>query len=218
MSNIIEFSATPDVPQDGLHCWLCQKPISARALFCHQCGTIQPVRKLDHFSRLGLETRIDIDADMLERQYAALKRALDPNRFAIRGAGEKGHASKHLEALEKAYDTLRDPLRRGRYWLVLHEQELAETGIVNPMIAELQQELESAIEADQCDRVARKAGQAMEQGIMGLMQSLRSKNWRHANATLLELDSLESILNEVRARRGSMAISCNPESDIQLKT
>ena len=36
---------------------------------------------------------------------------------------------------------------------------------------------------------------------MSLMQALRGENWQLANQTLLELDGLESILGDVRARR-----------------
>ncbi len=40
---------------------------------------------------------------------------------------------------------------------------------------------------------------------MSLMQSLRGENWQLANQTLVELDGLESILGDVRARRTKMA-------------
>ncbi len=207
MANIIEFNEFTTGafgPSAELHCWLCQKGVSSRALFCHHCGTIQPVRTLDHFARLGLERRIDLDFELLERQYAALKRTLDPARFAIRGVGERGHAARQMEALGEAYDTLRDPLRRSRYWLTLHEMDFNEAEIANPTVAALLSELESAAEPSHCDRVAQKAGQALEDGIMGLLQALRGQNWQQANATLVELDGLEAILSSVRTRRAQL--------------
>ena len=202
--NVIGFSEFAANAHSDLCCWLCQKPVSARALFCHHCGTIQPVRAIDHFARLGLERRIDIDLDQLEHQYAALSRTLDPQRFMIRGVGERGHAAKQLEALHEAYETLREPLKRGRYWLTLHEKEFKNAADAHPFVKELRQELEVAAEPQQCDRVAQKAGQAFEEGIMGLMQALRGQNWQQANATLIELDGLESILGDVRARRSGI--------------
>lgn len=208
MANVIEFNEFGGGPigtAGDLCCWLCQKRVSMRALFCHHCGTIQPVRAIDHFARLGLERRIDIDMDLLERQYAALRRTLDPSRFTIRGAGERGHAAKQLEALDEAYENLRDPLRRGRYWLMLHTEEFDEAKTANPLLSELSFELESAEAPSQCDRVAQKAGQAMEEGIMSLMQALRNQHWQQANATLLELDGLEGILTSVRERRTELA-------------
>ena len=72
------------------------------------------------------------------------------------------------------------------------------------MVVELQNELDTAADPAQCDRVAQKAGQAMETGIMGLMQALRGENWQQASTTLIELDGLEVILGEVRARRAEL--------------
>lgn len=208
-SNVVGLSDFAGSANSNLHCWLCQKGVSARALFCHHCGTIQPVREIDHFARLGLERRIDIDMELLDHQYAALGRTLDPQRFMIRGMGERGHAAKQLEALHEAYETLREPLRRGRYWLTLNAQEFKQAVEVNPLVKSLRHELDAAAEPSHCDRVAHKAGQAMEQGIMGLMQALRGQKWQEANAVLVELDGLEAILGDVRVRRGKLMPASN---------
>ncbi|MDD2325639.1 MAG: molecular chaperone DnaJ [Alphaproteobacteria bacterium] len=208
-----EFTAPTSCTNSEVCCWLCQRGTSLRALFCQHCGSIQPVRALDHFSRLGLERRIDIDSALLERRYNSLKKALDPARFAIRGLGERGHAAKQYKALEEAYDTLREPLRRGRYWLALHEREVKEAEGSNPMVAELRAELEGASLPPQCDRIAHKAGTAMEQGIVSLMQALRSQNWQLANAILMEVDGLENLMDDVRGRRTSLALTAAPSSD-----
>jgi len=214
MFNVVGLNEFVGMANGNLHCWLCQKPVSTRALFCHHCGTIQPVRDIDHFARLGLERRIDIDNDLLEDQYTALSRTLDPQRFMIRGMGERSHAAKQLEALNEAYEALREPLRRGRYWLSLNEQEFQKASETNPQVAELRSELESAAEPSQCDRVAQKAGHALELGIMGLMQALRGQKWQEANATLAELDGLEAILGEVRERRTELTPAQQGKTDI----
>ncbi len=205
MFNVIGLSDFTNAANNGMHCWLCQKSLSNRALFCHHCGTIQPVRDIDHFARLGIERRIDVDLEHLEKQFAALSRTLDPQRFLIRGLGERGHAAKQLEALREAYETLREPLRRGRYWLNLHANEASQTAVqANPFVSELRQELENAAEPCACDRVAQKAGHALEQGIVGLMHALRGEDWQQAKAALSELDGLESILGDVRSRRAAL--------------
>ena len=81
------------------------------------------------------------------------------------------------------------------------------------MVAELRSELEGASVASQCDRVAHRAGQAMEQGIVGLMQALRSQNWQLANAILLEVDGLESLLGDARSRRSTLGTPPGSGSD-----
>lgn len=212
--NVVEFNefSISDSQESGqTSCWLCQKGTSLRALFCQHCGTIQPAQPLDHFTRLGLERRIDIDSELLERQYSGYKRTLSPERFAIRGMGERGHAAAQLKAIEEAYESLREPLRRGRYWLALHEKEVDEAESANPMVSELRHELDEAGAAMQCDRIAQKAGNAMEQGVVGLMHALRSKKWQLANAILMEVDGLETILSDVRDRRTSITTNKTPQ-------
>src|SRR5580704_3180663 len=140
MFNVVGMNEFVGMANGHLHCWLCQKPVSSRSLFCHHCGTIQPVRDIDHFARLGLERRLDLDLEHMEHQYAALARTLDPQRFMIRGVGERGHAAKQFEALTEAYDTLREPLKRGRYWLTLNEKEFKQATNAHPFVQELRQE------------------------------------------------------------------------------
>lgn len=206
MSNVVGMNEFVGMANGDTYCWLCQKPVSTRALFCHNCGTIQPMRDMDHYARLGLERRLDVDADILERQYATLSQTLSPERFLIRGIGERGHAAKQLEALKEAYETLREPLRRGRYWLQLNEKNFKEDVDSNPLVKDLCRELTDATDPSHCDRVAQKAGQALEQGVMLLMQALRSSDWQRANQTLIQIDGIESILNEVRARRERLVL------------
>lgn len=206
-----EFSLSEKTGDGQACCWLCQKSTSSRALFCQNCGTIQPVQPLDHFTRLGLERRIDIDSELLERQYSGLKRNLAPERFSIRGLGERGHAAAQLAAIEEAFEALREPLKRGRYWLLLHEKEVEEIESSNPMVSELRQELETSAAPAQCDRIAQKAGNAMEQGVVGLMQALRTQKWQLANAILMEVDGLETILSDVRDRRTTITANKAPE-------
>ena len=201
MSNVVGMNEFVGMANGETYCWLCQKPVSTRALFCHLCGTVQPVRDIDHFARLGLERSLDVDGEVLERQYKAFSKSLDPERFLIRGLGERGHAAKQLEALNEAYETLRKPLSRGRYWLRLQGKETVSEQDPSPLMADLRQELQEAQGPCPCDRVAQKAGQVLEQGVVLLMKALREEDWDQANAILLSLDGIDGFCAEVRARR-----------------
>jgi len=209
MSNVIGMNEFVGLASGDTYCWLCQKPVSTRALFCHICGTIQPVRDIDHFARVGIERKLDIDMEQLERQYETLSRSLAPERFLIRGVGERGHAAKQLEAIEEAYETLREPLRRGRYWLKMNETETNEPMDVSPFVNELRQELSDALDPGHCDRVAQRAGQALEKGVMLLMHALRGSDWKQAHVTLNQIEGVACILDEVRERRSGLVRSRN---------
>ncbi len=103
-------------------CWSCKGPVSPRALFCSVCGGVQPPGVLDHFTRLGLRPTFDLDINELERQYFGFQRRLHPDRFASRSSTERALSQRQATALNDAYETLKDPLRRAVYVLELQGQ------------------------------------------------------------------------------------------------
>src|SRR5690349_1995429 len=98
-------------------CWSCKGPVASRALFCHTCGAVQAPGSTDHFTRLGLAPSFDIDDDKLEKQYLGFQRVLHPDRFAGKPAKERAIAEAQAVALNEAYETLDDPLKRATYLL-----------------------------------------------------------------------------------------------------
>lgn len=203
-NTVIEMEQAKDLFSTAIVCWSCQKALSVRALFCNHCGTIQPVRSLDHFTRLGLERRVDIDQAELERQYNCLLKTFTPDRFAIRSFRERGYAAQHTEALGAAYEVLRDPVQRGRYWLDLHDHDFDDAQAMIPAVQEMRHACEQALTAPAIDRVAQQASMAFEEGITRLMQSLRQQNWQSANLALLELDGMEVVLQTARHKRQNL--------------
>ncbi|MCL2473575.1 MAG: DnaJ domain-containing protein [Alphaproteobacteria bacterium] len=187
---------------ENKHCWMCQKPVHVHVIFCHICGSIQQVHKIDCFARLNLDKNLDIDLELLEKNYHALTKVLNPERFMIRGINERKYAAQHFEVLQEAYHILKDPLKRGKYWLSLHEKILDDEEYQElPIVEEIKTELEQAEKPAECDLVARKVCQTLAQAIGVFMQALRGSAWRNANATLRHISSLEEVLNSVRAKR-----------------
>src|SRR5262247_1291884 len=100
-------------------CWSCKGPVAGQALFCHTCGAIQPPGQVDRFRRLGVEPDFDLDLDAIEKRYLGFQRAIHPDRFATKPARERALAEQQAVALNEAYETLKDPLRRAAYLLSL---------------------------------------------------------------------------------------------------
>ena len=73
----------------------------------------------DHFETLGLPRRFAVDPPDLERRYRELSRELHPDKFATAPAAERRTALERSTALNDAYRTLKDPLRRAAYFLEL---------------------------------------------------------------------------------------------------
>ena len=67
---------------------------------------------MDHFARLGLPAALELEPAALDQAYFALQRQWHPDRFVAKPAEERAKASTEAAALNDAYRTLKDPLRR----------------------------------------------------------------------------------------------------------
>ena len=184
--------------------WLCSRSVSARALFCHGCGAVLPPRELDHFARLNLECRFNIDLEQLGRQHAGLTRALDPDRFVARGARQQAHARAQAEAMTAAYEVLRDPVRRARYLLeMLGIERVAASPADDPAAMDLRGDLAAAPDAAAVDRVALDVVHRIEACIRDLSIAFRTGLTGNAARVLARLEDLEAIAEAARERRAA---------------
>ena len=107
-------------------CWSCSVTHDESVLFCPHCNKIQPPPGGNYFSVFGIEPRLGLDLEMLEREFHKLSRRLHPDRFARASANEKEWSLADTALLNDAYRTLRDPIRRTEYLLKLHGAEIGE--------------------------------------------------------------------------------------------
>ena len=102
-------------------CHHCQKPLES-PIGCLTCHVIYPsASELSHFDRLGLSTQYDVSPAELERRYLAWSRELHPDFYQTKSAEEQAMSLKLSAALNDAYATLKDPVRRAEYLLYLFE-------------------------------------------------------------------------------------------------
>lgn len=186
---------------DMTPCWLCGKNLGRRALFCHACGAVQPPRELDHFARLGLERRFDIELEHLDRQRHGLSKALDPDRFLARGPRQQDYARRQSDALDAAHAVLREPLNRARYLLELEKVPLAVFAAPDEELAPLRAELAAATECPALDRLGTDVSRRIAEGITGLAAAFRHDRFEDAARLVIRLEGLEAIATETRARR-----------------
>lgn len=145
-------------------CWSCKGPVSTRALFCSVCGAVQGPGVTDHFQRLGLRPGFDLDQALLERQYFGFQRRLHPDRFASRSPKERALSQQQATALNEAYETLKDPLRRSAYLLDLLGRPVNLTAcgtIADPeLLMEQMEKREAIAEASTLDEIVRLSAEA----------------------------------------------------------
>jgi len=189
-------------------CWSCKGPVSTLALFCSTCGAVQPPGATDHFSRLGMAPRFVIAPADLERQYFGFQRRLHPDRFATRSPKERALSQQQATALNEAYETLKDPLRRAAYLLRLAGRVVDVNGsatVDDPVLLMEAMEMREALEeASTADAVAKLAAQA-EAEVAGCIDAIArafgEEELDSVGALVTRLKYLGKLAEEAKTRR-----------------
>jgi len=96
-------------------CWSCQREAGDGPL-CAACSAVQPPRpQASCFEVLGLPKSYFVEPSALEERFKERSRKLHPDRFAQKTARERRLSLEWTTAVNDAYRTLRDPLRRALY-------------------------------------------------------------------------------------------------------
>jgi len=192
-------------------CWLCRGPLDARALFCATCKAVQPPAQIDHFARLDLSVRFDIDGAELDRRYFALQRQLHPDRFATRTARERAISQSQAVALNEAYETLKDPLARAEYMLRLNGVDVNPDGcntVRDPtLLMEQMERREALAEADTpeaIDAIIAEARRERDDGFAATAAAFMAKDLERAECEVTRLKYLTKLLEEARIRRARL--------------
>jgi molecular chaperone HscB len=189
-------------------CWSCGKPLDAAGVpFCAACQAVQPPGQMDHFARLGLERAFAVDLATLDRAYFGLQRRLHPDRFARKPPRERAISQQQAAALNEAYETLKNPIRRARYLAEQMGVDLPGDGrtIDDPaLLMEAMEAREALAEAGSVADV-----QALEQtsrddrtaAIEGLSDLFATADHAGIRRAILRLAYLDKFVEEARARR-----------------
>lgn len=139
------------------------------------------------FELFGLPARFTLDRTLLDKAYRDLQAQVHPDRFADAGPAEQRVSMQWATRANEAYNVLRNPLSRARYFLELHGVDLAiesNTAMPADFLVE-QMEWREAVEE------ARQGGEHHE--LETLHQRLRSElDSRYAALGVL-LDEVEAL-------------------------
>jgi molecular chaperone HscB len=73
----------------------------------------------NHFQLFGLSPSYQLDSAQLEQQYRVLQALVHPDKFAHASVAEQRVAMQRATWVNEAYQTLRKPINRARYFLSL---------------------------------------------------------------------------------------------------
>lgn len=192
-------------------CWSCHGPASPVTLFCATCGAIQGPGGLNHFARLQLAQEFEIDTDALDRRYFERQRLLHPDRFATRSPKERALSQQQATAVNEAYETLKDPLRRADYLLHLRRDQTTPEGchLVNDqgLLTEALELREALAEAETPDDVMalwRRANHDIDHCIGDLAQAFARDDLDAVSRLTTRLKYLRKLADDCRVRRSQL--------------
>jgi molecular chaperone HscB len=205
-------SAAPSTDDTFAVCWSCRGPVPETLLFCGTCAAVQPPGQTDHFTRLGIDFGFDVDAAVLDRRYFDRQRQLHPDRFATRSGRERALSQRQATAINEAYETLKDPLRRADYLLHLGRDGATPEGchLVNDMelLTEAMELREALAEADTVAGVAllaRRAADDIQECVDALSAAFAADDFDAAARLATRLKYLRKLADDCRARRLQLA-------------
>jgi molecular chaperone HscB len=198
---------------DVVACWSCRGPVEAAALFCPTCAAVQPPGQADHFVRLGFPVDYAVDTALLDRRYFERQRLLHPDRFVTRAPRERALSQQQATAINGAYETLKDPLRRADYLLQLAHDRGNPDGcnVVNDpeLLTEAMEMREALAEASSPDEIGsleRRAAADVELCMNELADAFAGGDLDAASRLATRLKYLRKLADDCRARRLQLVI------------
>lgn len=109
-------TATTSFPSKCATCEsLAQAPMA-----CAECHTLlEHVSGADYFELFGLPRQFDIASENLETKYLAIARNIHPDAFVSADPATQSVVLRLSSAVNRAHETLREPVRRAEYLLEL---------------------------------------------------------------------------------------------------
>lgn len=166
--------------------------------------------KENHFTRLGLPVEAEIDIEVLNQHYFARQRQAHPDSMA-----DKSNADLNASMqLNEAYTTLKNPLKRAEYLLLLEGIKVnVETGGVKPAPSLLMEAMEMREQLQEASTM--EALKALEAEILSTKKHLfqqfipcyNAKNFDQAAQTTISLRYTEKLLEELKAKRRAHAVT-----------
>lgn len=164
----------------------------------------------NHFEFFGLPLRFDLDRADLDLRYRDLQRHFHPDRYASGSDQQRRLALQMTAHINEAFQTLKDPLSRGRYLLSLQgvsTDEETDT-VMDPAFLMEQMELREGMQAaraapDRAQRLQtlrREVGQRLGLGTEELGLRLNEKSptsLTRARSLVREMQFLRKVEREI---------------------
>ena len=161
---------------------------------------------MDYFTLFGLTPGYMVDTQQLATRYQELQRQFHPDKYASRPQAEQLLAVNQSATINQAWQTLRHPLLRAEYLLLLNGFDLANEQHTVRDTAFLMEQLELREELDSIEQSADiTALEAFASKVTGMIQSRSTRmvqeldglQWEQAADTVRKLRFLDKLQHHI---------------------
>ncbi|PVU87782.1 hypothetical protein BB559_005887 [Furculomyces boomerangus] len=202
-ASLCELDPNPKPCHDGhKRCWQCKSELLLKDLICEngECHVIQPIdSKTNYFDALaGGNTSFDIDLRKVRSTFIKLQQQVHPDTYSKKSQAEQNLAHIQSTWLNKAYETLKNPLSRSKYILKLHGRQVGEEENVNDpeflmFVLDIREMLEDATTENQVIEIKRISSNETKSKINDLSRAFKKNNIEYAYKLTTELQYLNKI-------------------------
>ncbi len=161
---------------------------------------------MDHFTLFGLTPGYVVDTQQLATRYQELQRQFHPDKYASRPQAEQLLAVNQSATINQAWQTLRHPLLRAEYLLLLNGFDLAneqhtvrDTAFLMEQL-ELREELnsiEQSANITALEAFASKVTTMIQSRSTRMVQELDGLQWEQAADTVRKLRFLDKLQQHI---------------------
>jgi len=161
---------------------------------------------MDYFTLFGLTPGYVVDTQQLATRYQELQRQFHPDKYASRPQAEQLLAVNQSATINQAWQTLRHPLLRAEYLLLLNGFDLANEQHTVRDTAFLMEQLELREELDSIEQsaditaleaFASKVTTMIQSRSTKMVQELDSAQWEQAADTVRKLRFLDKLQHHI---------------------
>lgn len=161
---------------------------------------------MDYFTLFGLTPGYVVDTQQLATRYQELQRQFHPDKYASRPQAEQLLAVNQSATINQAWQTLRHPLLRAEYLLLLNGFDLANEQHTVRDTAFLMEQLELREELDNIEQsanstaleaFANQVAAMIQNRSARMVQELDALQWEKAADTVRKLRFLDKLQHHI---------------------
>ncbi|KZC04154.1 PREDICTED: iron-sulfur cluster co-chaperone protein HscB, mitochondrial [Dufourea novaeangliae] len=211
-SSLVFTNASRYSSDSPLKCWNCNF-IYKSALFCSKCKTLQePPESLTYFDIMGIPKSYDIIIVDIQTKYKELQKLFHPDKFGNKSEKEKQLSQNISSLVNRAYNTLLNPLQRGLYILELNNITISEgTDNMDPEflmeIMEKNEEIEVALnDHTKIQKLTKENKEILNSLTMEIAEAFRKQDIKKAETHLIRMKYYNSINNRLKKLKHDLGI------------